>query len=121
MATSAAGHRVIGIRFVLKHFKQEGLIEEDIMYPQPAVSGIKDRITQTAQRWYARGAERGAIEALRAISEGEILVVPGKDGVTFKFKKSKITWKRALNVTVGKKKVKVMAEKYSIKTEDLGS
>ena len=55
-------HLVIGIRHTLKAFKDDGLLDDDTMYPDNAVDEIKDDMLRIACKWYKIGAKRGTLE-----------------------------------------------------------
>lgn len=114
-------HRVIGIKHTLKAFKNDGLIDDEINYPDDAVNEIKDSIVEKSKKWYRIGAKRGALEALEAIIQGNIKVKKNKDG-TYELTAyiDSLEWERELKVTVGDEQKKVKRQKYKISTKALG-
>lgn len=113
-------HRVIGILHTLRTLKNEGLIDEDTLYPDDAVDDLATTLLRTASRWYEIGARRGAEEVIRAILAGKIKIHREPDGtIRIKRTKTNITWRRTLHVTVGNQKGTITAKKYRINLKDL--
>lgn len=113
-------HRVIGIRHTLKAFKDDGLIDDDTMYPDDAVDEIKDEILLIARKWYKIGAKRGSLETLDAFLEGKFEIGKTKRGkVEIIANIDELSWKRGLNVTVGgeKKHIDSCTHKIRIKKD----
>lgn len=115
-------HRVIGIRHTLRTLKDAGLIEEETLYPNDAVSDLHDEILSVARTWYKVGAKRGATEIIEEILNGNLEVKVKLDGSReIIANKEKVSWVRELNVSVGSSKKKVKSKKYKLSyTEDLG-
>lgn len=114
-------HRVIGIKHTLKAFKNDGLIDEEVNYPDDAVDEIKDSIIEKSKKWYRIGARRGALEALEAIIQGNIQVKKKKDG-TYELTAyiDALEWERDLRVKVGDEQKKIKRQKYKLTTKALG-
>ena len=115
-------HRVIGIRHTLKAFKDDGLLDDDTLYPDDAVDEIKDDMLRLARKWYRIGAKRGALETLEAFLNGDFEITKSKRGkIEIIANKDELSWKRGLNVTVGNEKKHIESRKYKLKIEkDLG-
>ena len=117
MSTSSKGQRVIGIRHALKQFKTAGLVEEDTAYP---VQAVQAEMLAIAQRWYKVGYRRGAREVIGAFLCGTFEAWVDKDGArAVVANKAPITWKRALNVTVGNTKQRIPKQDYELTLPDL--
>lgn len=109
-------HRVIGIRHTLKTFKDDGLLDDDTMYPDDAVDEIKDDMLRLARKWYKIGAKRGALETLEAFLDGKFEVNKKKNGeIEIIANMDELSWKRGLNVTVGSEKKHINSRKYKLK------
>ena len=80
MTDQGEKHRVIGIRHVLRHLKDAGLVEEDSLYAREAVADVQDEILVRATAWYKIGAKRGALEILEALLDGKLTVRKKADG-----------------------------------------
>jgi len=114
-------HRVIGIRHVLKRFKNEGFVDGDVMYANEAVANVKDEMLGIAQRWYQIGARRGGREILKAFIKGNLRTqrtIPAKLKIIAYT--NQIPWRRSLNVRVGHKKIRIPKREYTLTTKDLG-
>ena len=121
MPTSSAGHRVIGIRYTLKHLKSAGLVEQDRLYPDQAVKDVQSEVLAAAERWYEIGANCGALEVLEAILDGKIEVQTTKKGkLVLVTKLSSVVWEKRLNVTVGNRKKSVAERTYELTVQELG-
>lgn len=113
-------HRVIGIRHTLKAFKDDGLLDDDTFYPEEAADKIKDEILITARKWYRIGARRGARKTLDAFLNGDFEVNKNKKGeLEIIANIDELSWKRGLNVTVGKQKKRIKKRKYKLTIKDL--
>jgi hypothetical protein len=113
-------HRVIGIRYTLKAFKREGLIDDDNFYPDEAVGEIKDELLIKASKWYKIGAKRGVSIILESIINGDLEVKNNKYGkIEIIANVHEVAWNRSLNVMVGNEKKKIKKKKYKLKIEDL--
>ena len=121
MSDPGAKHRVIGIRHTLKKFKDEGLVEEESLYPADAIANVQDGLTRKAITWYKVGARRGAREVLDAILDGRLEVKHKSDGATeIVASVDTLEWKKRLNVRIGNSKSSVRSRKYKLTTEHLG-
>ena len=118
--TTAKGHRVIGIRHALRHLKEAGLVEEDVLFPADAVSDVQADILAVAERWYIVGAKRGALEVIQAILDGHFDVEEDSEGNrTIVASNNSISWRKHLNVRVGNKKLRVGPKTYKLTLADL--
>jgi hypothetical protein len=114
-------HRVIGIRHTLKSFKQDGLVDDDTMYPDEAVEEVKDEMLKVAQKWYRIGAKRGALETLEAFLDGKFEVQKAQGGgVEIIANADHITWERSLTVHIGNDRKRISKKKYRISIKELG-
>lgn len=114
-------HRVIGIRHALKSLKEDGLIDDETMYPDRAVKEVKDEILKTAQKWYRIGARRGGNEVLEAFFTGKFSLMKIKAGVLEITANTKhIMWERSLKVRVGNNIKKIPKKKYRLGIKELG-
>jgi len=112
-------HRVIGIMHSLKAFKDDGLIDDDTMYPDDAVDEIKDEMLKIARKWYKLGAKRGSLETLNAFLEGKFQIGKSKKGkVEIIANVDRLTWSRRLNVTVGGEKKHIDSCTYKLKIKE---
>ncbi|MFZ0959884.1 MAG: hypothetical protein WAO35_03190 [Terriglobia bacterium] len=99
-------HRVIGIRHVLRAFKKEGLVESDSLYAQEGVEDVQDQISNTALRWYKKGARRGALVLMGAILRGDVTVRQSKSGAVLETMLDTLPWpKKRIRVLAGRKKI----------------
>ncbi len=99
-------HRVIGIRHALRVFKKEGLVESDSLYAQEGVEDVQDQISNTALRWYKKGARRGALVLMRAILRGDVAVRPSGSGTVLETMLDTIAWpKKRIRVRAGRKMI----------------
>ena len=109
-------HRVIGIRHTLKAFKDDGLLDDDTMYPDEAVDEIKDDMLRIARKWYKIGAKRGSLETLAAFLDGKFEITKKKNGkVEIIANIDDLSWKRGLNVTVGNEKKHIDSCSYRLR------
>src|SRR5882724_6569673 len=84
MPTTAAGHRVIGIRHFARSLRTEGLIAPRQYYPSQAANHIRRRGAARVQRWVNRILEdvskamkTGKLS--RRLRDAEIVVRVGND------------------------------------------
>ena len=120
MADIDKKQRVIGIRHTLRKLKDAGLIEEERLYPKEAVKDVQSEILSVAERWYAVGAKRGALEVLEAFLNGDFEVRVDKNGKREIIANiDSVTWDKRLNVTVGNKKEQVPKQTYELTLEEL--
>ena len=109
-------HRVIGIRHALKTFKDDGLLDDDTLYPDDAVDEIKDDMLRLARKWYKIGAKRGALETLEAFLDGKFKVNKKNNGeIEIIANIDELSWKRGLNVTIGSEKKHIKTRKYKLR------
>jgi hypothetical protein len=115
-------HRVIGIRSVLKALKKDGLLDDDIMYADDALTELKDQMLHLARIWYRIGAKRGVLEALEAFLNGDLEARKNKRGsAEIVAHTDELSWERGLNVTVGADKTRIKKRRYSLSVKaDLG-
>jgi hypothetical protein len=120
MADIGKKQRVIGIRHTLRTLKDAGLVEEESHYPKEAVKDVQSEILLVAERWYAVGAKRGALEILGAFLNGDFEVRVDKNGKRKIIANiDSVTWDKRLNVTVGNKKEQVPKQTYELTLEEL--
>lgn len=114
-------HRVIGIRHVLRKFKDAGLIEEESLYATDAVANVQDELVRKALTWYQIGARRGAVEALNALLDGR-LTVKRKAGKVYEIvaEVDSIVWKKRLKIASGNHMLSVPRRSFRIAIDDLG-
>ena len=113
-------HRVIGIKYALRQFKEAGLAEEDSHYPRDAVKDAQAKGLSIAERWYEIGAKRGARKILEAFLDGHFETTTDKDGkCEIVAKVDSVKWAKPLNVTVGNKKQQVPKRTYELTLKDL--
>jgi hypothetical protein len=113
-------HRVIGIRHVLRHLKNAGLIEKDALYASEAVEDVQDEVLSRAVAWYRIGAKRGALEVLEAFLNGNFTVRKLGDGSREIIAKiAAVEWHKSLNVKVGSRSRTVKKTTYKLTTNEL--
>jgi hypothetical protein len=113
-------HRVIGIRYALRPFKEAGLAEEESFYPRDAVKDAQAKGLSIAERWYEIGAKRGARKILEAFLEGHFEITTDKDGKReIVANVDSVKWTKPLNVTIGNEKQQVPKRTYELTLKDL--
>jgi repressor of nif and glnA expression len=121
MSDQGKKHRVIGIRHVLRHLKNAGLVEKDALYAREAVADVQDEVLSRAIAWYKIGAKRGALEVLEAFLNGNFRVRKRDDGSREIIAKiAAVEWHKKLKARVGSNSRTVKETTYKLTTKELG-